>query len=107
MVVGSRVHARRVELGLSRAVLAKRINVTQQQLSRYERGHDGISVSRLLVLAEALSVQADFFFQDLALDSVEPASKSKVEAFAELSQMMRDLLTKEARSGLAAFLRAL
>jgi transcriptional regulator with XRE-family HTH domain len=69
--VGRRVRARRKLLGVSQGVLAKRIGVTFQQVQKYERGHNRISVSKLYRIAQALATPIGFFFEGLADPSVE------------------------------------
>jgi transcriptional regulator with XRE-family HTH domain len=49
-----RIH--RMERGLSQVELAKHIGVTPQQLQKYERGANRISLGRLARIAEALRV---------------------------------------------------
>jgi transcriptional regulator with XRE-family HTH domain len=42
--VGRRIQIRRRELGLTALVLSERVGMSQQQLSRYERGQNKISL---------------------------------------------------------------
>ncbi|NLS07091.1 helix-turn-helix transcriptional regulator [Rhizobium sp. P32RR-XVIII] len=61
--VGSRVRTRRLLLGLSQVQLAEQIGVTFQQVQKYEKGMNRIGASRLLKIAEVLSVPPSFLFQ--------------------------------------------
>ena len=63
--VGSRVQLRRSNLGLSRSKLARDVNLTFQQIQKFERGTNRISASRLADLARALDVPVSFFFDDM------------------------------------------
>jgi transcriptional regulator with XRE-family HTH domain len=57
--VGARIRARRVELGLSQAGLARKLPggvVEGSQISRWERGDSFPSYSSMLALARALGV---------------------------------------------------
>ncbi|SMF84122.1 Transcriptional regulator, contains XRE-family HTH domain [Tistlia consotensis] len=75
--VGRRVRARRKVLGISQGVLAERIGVTFQQVQKYERGHNRISVSKLYRIAQALATPLEFFFEGLDDPSAETgATKS-------------------------------
>ena len=42
--------------------LAVRLNVSYQQIQRYESGKSGISVENLQLIAQALAVPIDYFF---------------------------------------------
>lgn len=59
--VGARVKSRRLMLGLSQEELAKSIGLTFQQVQKYERGTNRISVSRLIEISRALKTPVDFF----------------------------------------------
>jgi transcriptional regulator with XRE-family HTH domain len=61
--VGVAVRHRRKELGLSQPDLAKAIGVTFQQLQKYEKGANRVSMGRLSAIAEALQVPMSYFFQ--------------------------------------------
>lgn len=68
--VGAKVKSRRLILGLSQEELAKAIGLTFQQVQKYERGTNRISVSRLVDICKVLKVQIDYFF-----DGNSPAGK--------------------------------
>lgn len=64
--VGARVKSRRLMLGLSQEELAKSIGLTFQQIQKYERGSNRISVSRLADISRALRVPMDYFLDGIA-----------------------------------------
>lgn len=51
--------------GLTRQQLAARAGITGQQLYKYERGLDRLSVGRLLLLAQGLNLQPAQFWEGL------------------------------------------
>jgi transcriptional regulator with XRE-family HTH domain len=55
--VGSRIRARREELGLSQAALAERLNRTQTSISYWEAGQRSPDVGDLVALADALDLE--------------------------------------------------
>ena len=63
--VGSRVRLRRTLSGLSQTQLGERLELTYQQIQKYERGVNRISASRLYQLSRILGVPVSFFFDDL------------------------------------------
>ena len=62
--LGSKLKLRRLALGLTQTKVAKAINVTFQQIQKYEKGTNGVSSIRLLQLANYLKVPVNFFFED-------------------------------------------
>ncbi len=68
--VGSKVKSRRLMLGLSQEELAKSIGLTFQQVQKYERGTNRISVSRLADISKALKVSMDYFLDGCAVVTV-------------------------------------
>jgi transcriptional regulator with XRE-family HTH domain len=70
--VGAKMRERRIMLGLTQAVIADRLGITLQQLSKYERGLNRLSAGRLWALARALGVEVGWFFKGLAGDGETP-----------------------------------
>ena len=64
--LGSRLKLRRLALGLTQTKVAKAINVTFQQIQKYEKGTNGISSLRIMQLANFLKVPVVYFFEDFA-----------------------------------------
>ena len=63
--VGKRVRLRRTLLGMSQDKLGKAINLTFQQVQKYERGTNRIGSSRLYQLSQVLDIPVSYFFDDL------------------------------------------
>ena len=62
--LGSKLRMRRLALGLTQTKVAQAINVTFQQIQKYEKGTNGISSLRLMQLASFLKVSVMYFFDD-------------------------------------------
>ena len=62
--LGSKLRMRRLALGLTQTKVAQAINVTFQQIQKYEKGTNGISSLRILQLANFLKVPVVYFFED-------------------------------------------
>ena len=62
--LGKKLRLRRTSLGLTQTQVAKAINVTFQQIQKYEKGTNGVSSARLLQLANFLKVPIKYFFED-------------------------------------------
>ena len=65
--LGSKLRMRRLSLGLTQTKVAQAINVTFQQIQKYEKGTNGISSLRIMQLANFLKVPVVFFFEDFHL----------------------------------------
>ena len=61
--LGNKLKLRRLALGLTQTKVAKAINVTFQQIQKYEKGTNGVSSIRLLQLANYLKVPVNYFFE--------------------------------------------
>ena len=61
--LGKQLRLRRASLGLTQTQVAQAINVTFQQIQKYEKGTNGVSSARLLQLSTFLNVPINFFFE--------------------------------------------
>ena len=62
--LGSKLRMRRLALGLTQTKVAQAINVTFQQIQKYEKGTNGISSLRIMQLGRVLKVPVVYFFED-------------------------------------------
>ncbi len=62
--VGGRVRLRRTLLGMSQEKLGEALELTFQQVQKYERGMNRISASRLYQLCHVLDVPIEYFFEE-------------------------------------------
>ena len=65
--LGSKLRMRRLALGLTQTKVAQAINVTFQQIQKYEKGTNGISSLRIMQLGNFLKVPVVYFFEDYPL----------------------------------------
>ena len=75
--VGARVRMRRLILGMSQGKLGDALDVTFQQVQKYEKGANRIGASRLQQLARVLDVPPAYFFEDA------PSGEERAPGFAE------------------------
>ena len=94
--LGNKLKLRRLALGLTQTKVAKAINVTFQQIQKYEKGTNGVSSIRLLQLSNYLKVPINYFFEDFSEYAIN-ADKIKenhmtvnynflIKLYAELTQ---------------------
>lgn len=63
--LGRKLYEVRSAAGLNRQQLAEKIDVSGAQLTKYENGTNQISIAKLILIAEALSFDLDYFFKDI------------------------------------------
>tara|TARA_B100000965_G_scaffold152302_1_gene126606 strand:+ start:805 stop:1176 length:372 start_codon:yes stop_codon:yes gene_type:complete len=106
--LGNKLKLRRLALGLTQTKVAKAINVTFQQIQKYEKGTNGVSSIRLLQLSNYLKVPINYFFEDYSeyLLNVE-RSKEKhmninynflIKLYSELSEDQKIKFNKSLQS---------
>ena len=76
--LGSKLKIRRLALGLTQTKVAKAINVTFQQIQKYEKGTNGVSSIRLLQLSNYLKIPINYFFEDFSeyLTNIEKSKET-------------------------------
>jgi transcriptional regulator with XRE-family HTH domain len=86
--VGTRVRARRQQLGMTQTTLAEGVGVTFQQVQKYENGKNRIGASRLAKIAELLQVQVPYFYEGA------PGGKGKASQVAQDAALTKFLSRK-------------
>ena len=86
--LGSKLRMRRLSLGLTQTKVAQAINVTFQQIQKYEKGTNGVSSSRLMQLANFLKVPITYFYEDF------PGYKGEAELENASSDLNYSFLVK-------------
>ena len=81
--LGAKLRMRRLALGLTQTKVAQAINVTFQQIQKYEKGTNGISSLRIMQLSNFLKVPVVYFFEDYP--TYEGASSSKDGTYEDLN----------------------
>ena len=91
--VAGRIRLRRGLLGMSQSDLARALGITFQQVQKYERGSNRVSVGKLFRLAEILDVPLSFFFDGLEVPGVGRPPHAPVGFAEEQSPLLsrRDL----------------
>ena len=70
--VGSRVRMRRMMLGMSQEKLGDALELTFQQVQKYEKGTNRIGASRLQHISHILQVPVAFFFEGVPHQPGQP-----------------------------------
>lgn len=98
--VGERIRARRKQLGLHQMYLATVLDVSQEQVSKYERGQDKITAGPLYLIADALDVPVTWFFAGLSNGGAEhdPLLPELLDNASRLPPAWQDAMTTLARA---------
>ena len=74
--VGKRLRLRRTLLGMSQEQLGAELNITFQQVQKYERAANRISASRLWDMSQILDVPINYFFDDMSETTMQSGSRA-------------------------------
>ncbi len=66
--IGNKIVSLRLARGLSRKQLSEAVGITGQQLSKYEKGKNRVSIGRLILLSKALGEKVSYFYEGLELE---------------------------------------
>jgi transcriptional regulator with XRE-family HTH domain len=108
--VGSRLRARRVEVGLSQGSLGNALGITFSQVQKYEKGSNRIGAGRLYHLATILGVSVPYFYEGLDEQKLELATKRDPLATDDMARLketftkIHDAHTRKALLALASSL---
>jgi transcriptional regulator with XRE-family HTH domain len=75
--VGNRIRMRRMTLQMSQEKLGDRLDLTFQQVQKYEKGANRVGASRLHALSTILEVPIGYFFE--GAPQVLPSARTKVD----------------------------
>lgn len=81
--VGSQLKTRRAAMGLTQSDVAKHLNISFQQVQKYELGRNRISASKLYDAAQLLQVEVGYFFAGLdnpGVDTLSPQTPEEAKA---------------------------
>jgi transcriptional regulator with XRE-family HTH domain len=81
--VGQRIRSRRTALGMSQKILGERLGISFQQVQKYEKGTNRITIDRLRQISEALGTSVNFFISGNA-EELEPVSS--IHGFGDTKQ---------------------
>ena len=93
--VGRRIRLRRTLLGMSQEQLGSALNITFQQVQKYERGANRVSASRLWDISQIIDVPISYFFEEMS-DVTLKASPRKMA-----SNSINDITVDDAKDPMA------
>ena len=105
--LGKKLRMRRLSLGLTQSKVAEAINVTFQQIHKYEKGTNGVSSARLMQISQFLKVPITYFYEDykdykninIETDITQDVNYSFLtKTFASLSKADKDKILQVLRN---------
>ncbi len=107
--IGKRIRERRVTMGLRQQDLADALNISYQQLQKYEIGANRITVGRLYEIARRLEVDVAHFFDGLdpTSERVPMAHGGRERSTIELARNFAGISNAALRSALSSMIKTL
>ncbi len=109
--VGERIRLRRTERGLTQEQLADALDVSYQQVQKYETGANRISAGRIYEIARKLEVEVGYFFE--GLENGEPGAAPPLEhggrqrSAIELVRKFAQIQDPEVRAAIAGLVKTI
>jgi len=107
--LGERIRERRTHLGLTQEQLASALQISYQQVQKYETGANRVSAGRLYEIAVRLDVDVNFFFEGLseASKSEQMPHGGRNRAVIELARNFSEIKEPQVRSAVASLVKIL
>ena len=108
--VGERIRLRRTERGLTQEQLAAALDISYQQVQKYETGANRISAGRIYEIAHTLGVEVGYFFDGLAEGASAPPPLEhggRQRSAIELVRKFTQIEDPEVRAAIAGLVKTL
>lgn len=92
--IGSRICARRKEIGLTQEQMADRMDVSTQMISNLELGKKAIRPENLVKVCAVLNVSADYVLMGKHSDSELSALLAKIHVLSEIQYHVVEMLVE-------------
>ncbi|MEZ5953688.1 MAG: helix-turn-helix domain-containing protein [Hyphomonas sp.] len=99
--MGQRIRWRRRELGLTQEQLAELLNLTFQQVQKYEKGVNRVSAGRLFEIASVMGAPISYFYEGAEAE----LSDERLRAAEDNGRVQAPLLDTDTLNLIAAFQR--
>ena len=106
-IIGGRIYSLRVAQGIARKQLAKLIEVTPQQLQKYEKGTNRISVGRLVLIAKSLGEEISYFYEGLEQNKQQEILTQHQRLCLELARNFRKIVNSDHQNAVNILIKSL
>ena len=107
--IGERVRSRRMHLGLTQSDLAEKLDLSYQQLQKYETGANRVSAGRLWQIAKILYVEPSYFFEGVT-DTAEYPDQQPSARRRDAMEVVADfdkILYPDVRAAVSGLLKSI
>lgn len=88
-IVGNKIRELRCSLGYSSEEIAELLDITYQQIRKYELGKDAISAQKLWKISKIFGENINSFFPDLASDDRISDNNANFRLYIEIGKKLR------------------
>lgn len=79
VVIGERLKDARKKAKLTQSKLAKKLNISFQQIGKYEKGQNGLNAIRIVQISNLLNIPKSYLLENIELlEQVRPTDNSSV-----------------------------
>lgn len=103
--IGKKIRELRIVSGWSRKQLGVLIDVTHQQLQKYEKGTNRICPGRLYSIARAFKVSISYFFEDI--ENYIPTNDNHTRRSIELFRMFTTACSEKQQMAIMSLMRSI
>lgn len=94
-IIGRNIRRVRYTKGLRQEDLGEMLNITYQQIQKYENGSNAISAGKLLTLSRLLQINVVEFFVGIECQAESKASKLSVVAIKMFERIRSETIKKK------------
>ncbi len=105
--IGIKISEARMAAGLTAQDLGLKIGVSPQQIGHYESGADKISIAKLFLVSEALSLNLKYFLGDIKPAEWDKTISESQVASLNLSNNFRKIKDTECKKAISSLLVAI
>ncbi len=107
--VGSRIRERRVAMGLTQQDLASALEISYQQVQKYEAGTNRVSAGRLYEISRKLDVEVPYFYEGVEPGHDVPPLEhgGRNRAVIELVQNFSEVTDPSQRAAINGLIKSL
>ena len=107
--IGKRLRHRRNQMGMTQSDLAERLDLSYQQLQKYETAGNRVSAGRLWQIAKILEVEPSYFFEDVedSTEYEEPKDDARRRAAQEVVEDFENIQSADVRAATGGLLKTL
>ena len=88
IVIGERLKDARKKAKLTQSKLAKKLNISFQQIGKYEKGQNGLNAIRIVQISNLLKLPKSYLLENIELlEKVRPTDNSSVKVSESLENV--------------------